>query len=387
MVEGDGGPLPSLNGEVGRVWVGGEGGYPVVVGRGVAAALPELLSKMAAGRSVALISDSNVMPLHGVVVSEGLRLAGLRFSEHVFEAGEGSKNRKTWSILTDEMLEAGHGRDSVVIGVGGGVTTDLAGFVAATFMRGVPIIQLPTSALAMIDASVGGKTGVDVRAGKNLVGAFHRPTAVLADVDTIATLPRNERGEGLVEAVKHGAILDLHHFETLERDVPRLLDGEPDAFAQIVLRSVELKAGVVDQDEFEAGYRQVLNFGHTTGHAIEAAAEYRLGHGSAVALGMRAEAAMGERLGVTEAGTGARLESLLRALIGPIQAGLSPEQVEAFLGADKKARGGRARYVLLDGVGRAALGDGWTHTVPAPVARISLEGVLSGDGSLPPTRS
>lgn len=364
---------------MGRVQVGGAGGYPVVVGRGVASATPAVLAELVAGRSVALISDSNVMPLHGAALSARLRAAGLRCSEHVFAAGEASKNRKTWSILTDEMLAEGHGRDCVVVGLGGGVTTDLAGFVAATFMRGVPVVQLPTSALAMIDASVGGKTGVDVRAGKNLVGAFHRPTAVIIDIDTIATLPRAERGEGLVEAAKHGAILDLGHFEALEREVPRLLEGEPDAFAEVVLGSVALKAGVVDQDEFESGYRQVLNFGHTVGHAIEAAAEYRLGHGSSVALGMRAEAVMGERLGVTAAGTAERLHSLLLELVGPVKPGLSPEEVEPFLETDKKVRGGCARYVLLDRVGQTAPGDGWTHEVPVPIARAALEGVLSGD--------
>jgi 3-dehydroquinate synthase len=317
--------------------------------------MPDVLASMVADRSVALISDSNVMPLHGAAVSAGLRASGLRCSEHVFAAGEASKNRKTWSILTDEMLAEGHGRDSVVVGVGGGVTTDLAGFVAATFMRGVPIIQLPTSALAMIDASVGGKTGVDVRAGKNLVGAFHRPAVVLVDVDTIATLPRAERGEGLVEAAKHGAILDVCHFEALEREVPRLLEGDPGAFAELVLGSVALKAGVVDQDEFESGYRQVLNFG--------------------------------QRLGVTEAGTAERLQSLLMELVGSVQSGLSPEEVEPFLDTDKKVRGGRARYVLLDRLGQVRSGDGWTHEVPAPMARAALNVVLSGDVPGPDARS
>ena len=387
MAERTAGLVPPLAGEAGRVRVGGDDGYPVVVGRGLLGELSRVVSERVACDSIAVISDSNVMPLYGTTVAEDLRSSGFRVSKHVFEAGEGSKSRKTWSILTDELLAQAHGRDSLVVAVGGGVTTDLAGFVAATFLRGVPVLQVPTSALAMIDASVGGKTGVDVRAGKNLVGAFHRPVAVLADVDTIATLPRAERGEGLVEALKHGAVLDLRHFEMVEAQTPRLLEGEADAFAEVVLASVALKAGVVDQDEFESGYRQLLNFGHTAGHAIEAAAEYRVGHGSAVALGMRVEASMGEQLGVTEIGTGQRLTDVLDALVGTVRAAVSREQVERFLGADKKARAGRPRYVLLAGLGRAAPGQAWTHDVPDQVARSALEEVLSRDASEPRTRS
>jgi 3-dehydroquinate synthase len=248
------------------------------------------------------------------------------------------------------------------VSVGGGVTTDLAGFVAATYLRGVPVVQVPTSYLAMIDASVGGKTGVDTSAGKNLVGAFHPPRLVVADTTVLRTLPRQERAQGLVEAFKHGAILDAAYFDRLEARVDELMEAEAGAAAEAVLRSVELKAGVVSEDELEGGYRQILNFGHTLGHALEAASEYAVGHGSAVALGMLLEADLGERLGVTEPGTRERLAGPLARLVG------SPPSVDAeaavpFLRADKKVRGGRMRTVLLRRLGEVDPGDGWSHEV------------------------
>lgn len=364
-------------GVAGRVAVGPEPGYSVSVGRGLLGTIPDIAEELLAGRSLAVVSDSNVMPLHGGSVAEALRSAGRRVTTHAFEAGEASKTRKTWSIITDEMLDAGHGRDAAVVAVGGGVTTDLGGFVAATYLRGVPVLQVPTSLLAMIDASTGGKTGVDVRAGKNLVGAFHRPAAVVADVDALTTLPRAERAEGLVEAVKHGAILDADHFAALEGDAAAILDAAPGPSSEAVLASVGIKAGVVAADEREAGYRQILNFGHTLGHAIESAAEYRLGHGSAVALGMLAEASIGERLGITEVGTGLRLRVVLERLLGRIEHGITTEEAMRFLAADKKVRRGRPRYVLLSRIGTTDPGEGWTHEVPDEVVRETLDEVLA----------
>jgi 3-dehydroquinate synthase len=298
------------------------------------------------------------------VVEAGLD-AGLDMALFTFPAGEASKTRKSWSILTDELLEAGFGRDSCVIAVGGGVTTDLAGFVAATFLRGVPVVQVPTSYLAMIDASVGGKTGVDVKAGKNLVGAFHPPRLVVADPEVLATLPAVECGQGLVEAFKHGAILDAPYFESLEGDVAALLAADPVRAEPAVARSVQLKAAVVSEDEFEGGYRQILNFGHTLGHALEAASAYALGHGSAVALGMLMETRLGERLGVTEAGTFGTLKRAMESLLGPLDGGsVDPEAAVRYLRTDKKVRGGRPRVVLLRRLGEVDPGQGWSHEVP-----------------------
>jgi 3-dehydroquinate synthase len=353
------------------------GDYPVLVGSGLLADLPRLLGEHVVARRFAVISDDNVASLHGHPLMEGMREAGLDASLFTFPAGEASKTRKSWSILTDEMLEAGCGRDCCVVAVGGGVTTDLAGFVAATFMRGVPVVQIPTSYLAMIDASVGGKTGVDVRAGKNLVGAFHAPRLVVADVDVLRTLPREERAQGLVEAFKHGAILDEAYFATLEGGRSELLDADPGVAEPAVLRSVELKAAVVSEDELEGGYRQILNFGHTLGHAIEAASAYALGHGSAIALGMVLEAELGERLGVTEAGTRARLSSALEGLVAVATPPLDLESALPYVKTDKKARGGRAHVVLLRRIGEVDPGRGWSHetseTLLAEVLASGLE--------------
>jgi 3-dehydroquinate synthase len=343
-----------------------DGAYPVLVGVGLLSQLHRILEEHASARRYAVISDDRVASLHGHATMELLRDAGLDASLFTFPAGEASKTRESWSILTDEMLGAGFGRDTCVVAVGGGVTTDLAGFVAATYLRGVPVVQVPTSYLAMIDASVGGKTGVDVGAGKNLVGAFHPPRAVVADTEVLRTLPRGERAQGLVEAFKHGAILDADYFESLGSRMGPLLEAEPNAASDAVLRSVELKAAVVEEDEFEGGYRQILNFGHTLGHALEAASQYALGHGSAVALGMVLEAEVGERLGVTEPGTRERLAAVLDALVEPAR-GLDVEAAVPFLRADKKVRGGRSRVVLLSRIGEVHPGEGWSHPVDESV--------------------
>jgi 3-dehydroquinate synthase len=233
----------------------------------------------------------------------------------------------------------------------------------------------------MIDASVGGKTGVDVAAGKNLVGAFHAPSLVVVDTDVARTLPREERAQGLVEAFKHGAILDAAYFEGLEARLGPLLNADADAAEEAVLRSVEIKAEVVSEDEREGGYRQVLNFGHTLGHALEAASEYDLGHGSAVAAGMVLEAEVGERLGVTRAGTRGRLAEALGGLVDLGPMALDPAATLRYLRADKKARAGRPRVVLLRRLGEVAQGPGggWSHEVAEGLlADVLSEGIVRG---------
>ena len=348
------------------------GGYDVLVGPGLLQRLPVLLEDVVDAGRFAIISDSNVAPLHGDAALEVLREAGLDAALFTFPAGEASKTRKSWSILTDELLEAGFGRDACVVAVGGGVTTDLAGFVAATYLRGIPVVQVPTSYLAMIDASVGGKTGVDVKAGKNLVGAFHPPRLVVADPEVISTLPSGERAQGLVEALKHGAILDLRHYEELVQELDALLDANPVVATSLIADSVSLKAAVVTEDEFESGYRQVLNFGHTLGHALEAASGYALGHGSAVAWGMLLEAEVGERMGITEPGTRARLEPVLSPFAGSLPSSIALGEVLPYLRTDKKVRGGKPRVVLLRRIGEVDPGTRWSHEAPEEL----LEAVL-----------
>lgn len=354
---------------------GGTQDYPVLVGPGLLEELPALLGEHAPAHRYALIADATVASIYGDGLRDRLSDAGLTCDLLTFPAGEASKSRATWSELTDRMLAAGIGRDGAVVALGGGVTGDLAGFVAATYLRGVPVVQLPTSLVAMIDSAVGGKTGVDVPSGKNLVGAFHPPRLVVADTSTVATLPRAERAQGLIEAFKHGAIVDDAYLDRLERDVAVLLDGEEGATTAAVLRSVEIKAAVVSEDEREGGLREILNFGHTLGHALEAQAQYRLPHGTAVGAGMVLEARLGEALGVTAAGTGDRLARIVERMGLP----LAPLPVAdaraslAFVRADKKARQGRARYVLLERIGRVARDGRWSREVPEDVVERVVE--------------
>jgi 3-dehydroquinate synthase len=347
----------------------GGGSYPVIIEAGLlgGGGLPSLIEALAPARHYAVISDSNVAPLYAQGVAEALVASGMAASLHFFPAGEAHKNRESWARLTDGMVEAGAGRDAAVLAVGGGVTGDLAGFVAATYMRGIPVVQLPTSLVAMIDSSVGGKTGVDVPGGKNLVGAFHPPRGVLVDPWVLHTLPRAERARGLAEAAKHGAIRDLAYLERILEVAPALLDGDPGASAEVVEGSVRLKRDVVQRDERETGERRILNFGHTLAHALESVSRFGVPHGDAVAIGMVLEARLGERRGVTLAGTADRLTSVLRALELPVAlpAGVDPVALVEATRSDKKAASGAVRYVLLRTVGEVDPGDGsWVHSVP-----------------------
>jgi len=356
-------------------------GYPVRVGVGVMEELPGWLERRAPAHRYAILSDDRVFGLHGDRIREVVAQSGTPVTSHTFLAGEERKNRQEWGRLTDALLADGLARDGCVIALGGGVTGDLAGFVAATYMRGIPVVQLPTSLVAMVDSSVGGKTGVDVPAGKNLVGAFHPPAFVLADAELALTLPREERSQGLAEAVKHGAILDRDYFHWIEEGAEALLRGDPPTTAGMVARSVELKARVVSEDEREGGLRQILNFGHTLGHAIEAASGYRLPHGSSISIGMVLEARLGERLGVTRAGVAETLSRALRSIGLPVDLppDSDPGRLLQLVSADKKVRSGTARYVFLRELGEADPGDGWSRSVePAPVRELLEEARVGG---------
>ncbi len=348
--------------------------YPVVAERGLLARLPQLVREHAPAHKYAVISDATVAGLYGAGVLDGFRREGLDGFIVPFPAGEKSKSREEWARLTDALLDGGVGRDGAVVALGGGVTGDLAGFVAATYMRGVPLVQVPTSLLAMIDASIGGKVGVSVEGGKNLVGAFHPPRLVVTDPECTSTLSPQERAQGAVEALKHGAVLDRDYLNRLRDRLEALLAGDADVTTDAVRRSVELKAAVVSGDERETGRRTILNFGHTLGHALEAASGYQISHGSAVALGMVLEARIGERLGVTAPGTAQALREVTGCLpLSPFRRG--PEEFQramSFLGRDKKARAGRPRVVLLSTLGSVASAagsgaSGWTHEVPHEV--------------------
>ncbi|MDR0786723.1 MAG: 3-dehydroquinate synthase [Gemmatimonadota bacterium] len=335
-------------------------GYEVRIRPGLLEELPAALRERAPAARYAVISDSTVAELYGNRVLDTLRRAGLNAELLVFPAGEAHKNRESWMDLSDRLLASRHGRDTTVLALGGGVTGDLAGFVAATYMRGLPLVQLPTTVLAMIDSSVGGKTGVDTPGGKNLIGAFLQPRFVLADTGTLRTLAPAEVRAGLAEAVKHGAIADGGYFRWISESVEPLLALDPSATVRLIGRSVEIKAAVVGADERENGLRKTLNFGHTVGHAIEARSAFSLLHGEAIAIGMVVEADLGEALGITEPGTTARIRELLERLGLPVTvpAGFTAAEVIELTRADKKARAGNVEYALLERIGTSSPGDG-----------------------------
>ncbi|HUE95432.1 MAG TPA: 3-dehydroquinate synthase family protein, partial [Longimicrobiaceae bacterium] len=240
-------------------------GYEVRIGSGLLARIGRCLEEFCPAHRYVMIADSRVAELYGERVLRAVQESGRPAELITFPAGESHKSRETWSELSDRMLAAGVGRDAAVLALGGGVTGDLAGFVAATYLRGLPLVQLPTTLLAMIDSSVGGKTGVDTPAGKNLIGAFLQPARVIADTDTLRTLPAREVRGGLVEAIKHGAIADAAYFDWIDAERDLLLTLDAAAMVELIRRSVEIKADVVGRDEREGGLRKVLNFGHTVG--------------------------------------------------------------------------------------------------------------------------
>lgn len=335
-------------------------GYRVHVGPWLLDELGRIVRAVAPAHTIAVITDEEVAPFHAAHVVGSLRpFAGAeRIIYRAIPAGERHKTREQWGALTDWMLEERCGRDTTVVALGGGVVGDLAGFVAATFMRGIPVVQVPTSLLAMVDASVGGKVAVDTPAGKNLVGAFHQPAAVVIDPTVLQTLPLAHLRAGMAEVIKHGLIADADYLAEASALGARLTapaDGAPApvewhgaALASLISRSVEIKASVVSRDEREGGVRQILNFGHTIGHAVESASGFRLLHGEAIAIGMALEGELAEALGVAEAGTAAAARAALGALALPLDLPepLTPDTVLEAMRTDKKGRGGRIVFSL-----------------------------------------
>ena len=341
--------------------------YDILIGRGLLGDLPALLSRACPAARYAVIADSHVAELYGERLVGTLHDGTSHADLFTFPAGEWNKSRDAWAGLTDRLIAAGVGRDAAIVALGGGVTGDLAGFLAATYLRGVPYVQIPTTLLAMIDSSIGGKTGVDLPAGKNLVGAFHQPRLVVADLDVLATLPAVQVAAGMAEAVKHGVIADADYFAFLEREYAAIFAKHAPVLERVVRRSVEIKAEVVAQDEREKGKRAILNFGHTVGHAIEATSKYEVMHGEAVAIGMVYEGRIAESLDIAEAGTAQRIRTVLERLHLPVERpdGSQVDDLIAAMRADKKVRAGEIRLALPRAIG-AAHGDdgrGWTVAV------------------------
>lgn len=351
--------------------------YDVVVQAGALAELPALVRAAAPAHRYVVVSDANVAPLWGEPVLTSLRADGLRADPIVVPAGESAKTRETWGDLLDAFLALGLGRDACVVAVGGGVVGDLAGFAAATFVRGVPAVQVPTSLLAMVDASVGGKTGIDAPLGKNLIGAFHQPRLVLADPVTLTTLPDRELRSGLAEVVKHGAIADAAYLRRVVAGRERIFSRAADELADVVMRSVELKAQFAEVDPFEAGPRKALNAGHTIGHAIEALSGFSLAHGEAVAIGLVVESRAGELAGVTALGSAATLAEALDAFALPVRlpADMAAGAVLEAARSDKKVRAAHLHYALIAEPGRMArpADGGWSFALDDEMVMAAME--------------
>lgn len=338
-------------------------GYTIALGPGVL----DLVGVMAAHRGlsskIAVVTDTHVGPLYLERVIAALHSAGFKPFACTIPAGEESKNTTQLEFLYSQFLKAGLDRRGAVVALGGGVVGDLAGFAAATYMRGVALIQCPTSLLAMLDSSVGGKTGVDLPQGKNLVGAFKNPFLVIADTSTMATLPRNQVRMGMAELIKHAVIDDAELFEDLEHS-----GGQPVLNADVIARSVSVKIRVVEADPYESGPREVLNLGHTVGHALEKCSQYAMNHGDAVSVGLVAAAAISCRMGMCHSGIQGRVEAVLGGSGLPLRHTMDPVELMSVMAADKKTVEGQVRFVLIKNIGEVAHG----FPVPPDVVREAL---------------
>jgi 3-dehydroquinate synthase len=333
----------------------GERSYAVEIGAGSLAGLGARVAEVARARQALLVTVPPVGRRYAAAALRSLRSAGFAVGRIDVPDGDANKSLRQVARLYAALLARGADRDSVLVALGGGMVGDLTGFAAATFLRGIPFVQVPTTLLAMVDASVGGKTGVNLPQGKNLVGAFHQPRLVWIDTGTLRTLPPRERAAGFAEVIKKAAIWDAGLFATLERDAEALRALEAGPLEAVIERAVAIKAEVVSRDEREQDLRMLLNFGHTLGHAIETLLGYRrLLHGEAVAVGMVFAARRSEALGFAPAGTAARLEALVRRFGLPAEPPAFPRRAYlAALRVDKKTRDSRIRFVVLEGIGRA----------------------------------
>ncbi len=347
----------------------GERRYPIYVGQGLLGRA-ELLDPHIGGRQVAVVSNDVVAPLYLKAVRDALG-AARQVDVFLMEDGEQHKNLATYGELMDFLLEHRHNRSTTILALGGGVVGDLAGFAAATFQRGVSYIQIPTTLLAQVDSSVGGKTAVNHPLGKNMIGAFHQPRCVLADTAVFATLPEREYRAGLAEVVKYGVIRDSAFFDWLEGRADPLAARDPETLCTAVRRSCEIKAEVVAIDETEAGLRAILNFGHTFGHALETLTGYqRLLHGEAVAIGMVMGADLSVRQGMLPSTDAGRITRLLQRLGLPVHPpALAADDMIAVMGMDKKVQDGRLRLVLAERIGSVVV----TEAVDGAALRQTLD--------------
>ena len=335
----------------------GDRSYPIRIGAGLLAGIGADLRQREVGRRYFVVADDQVADLYGKHLLLSLTEAGLSVELLTFPHGEKSKNLQTIAELASGLARLGADRQDALIALGGGVTGDITGFLAAVYMRGVPFIQVPTTLLAQVDSSVGGKTGVDIPEGKNLVGVFYQPRCVYIDSEVLRSLPPAELLNGLAEVIKYGVIRDRDFFVLLEKGRRDILALDQLLIEEIVARCCEIKAAVVAADEREADLRRILNYGHTIGHAVEAASDYQLGHGLAVAIGMAAVNRLAVGQGLLGAQEAERIRELLVGYGLPvaIPAGFDRRRIRAFLQADKKTVGGRVFFVLPRRIGEVTV--------------------------------
>ncbi|HEU4372237.1 MAG TPA: bifunctional shikimate kinase/3-dehydroquinate synthase AroKB [Telluria sp.] len=350
----------------------GERSYPIVIGPNLLSD-PELLARHIQGRQVAIVSNTTVAPLYMEQVAAPLRAAGRQVIEIILPDGEQYKNQASLMQVFDALLANKCDRKTTLVALGGGVIGDLTGYAAASYMRGVPFVQLPTTLLSQVDSSVGGKTGINHPLGKNMIGAFYQPRAVLADTATLATLPARELSAGLAEVIKHGAIIDAGFFGWIEANIGKLMARDQAALAHAIARSCEIKAEVVRQDEREGGLRAILNFGHTFGHAIENGLGYgHWLHGEAVGCGMVMAADLSCRLGLVDQATVARVRALVAAAGLPTVApDLGAERWLELMEVDKKNEGGAIKFILLKPLGSPSISGAPREQVLATLAACS----------------
>lgn len=333
--------------------------YPIIVEPGLLAGIPSRLPEITGARRLLLVSHPDLMARYGEDLLKALRAGGYDVCVASIPAGERSKSLAMTARLYRELAAAGLDRHGAVLALGGGVIGDLAGFAAATWLRGIDVVQIPTTLLAMVDSAIGGKTGVNLPIGKNLVGAFHQPRAVLVDPDVLTSLPPRDVRSGMAEVIKYGVIQDAALFSFLEAEMPRCLVLERDATARVIADSAACKARVVSEDEHEGGVRAILNYGHTAGHAIEKAAGYRrLRHGEAIGVGMCVAARIGNELGITPMATVDRIEALVGAARLPLRipTGISLDTLTHAMVLDKKAKGGTVKWVIAEQIGTVRTG-------------------------------
>jgi 3-dehydroquinate synthase len=341
--------------------------YRIRIGTGLLAVLGKECARLKLGKRCAIISDTNVSKHYATAACTALGQSGFEPLVVTVPAGETAKSLKTVAACYDALAAQRLERKSFIVALGGGVVGDLAGFVAATYLRGISFVQLPTTLLAQVDSSVGGKVGVNLKAGKNLVGSFYQPRLVLCDLDTLRTLPEREYRSGLAEVIKYGIIYDAALFEKLERSLPELLARAPKVLGSVVARCCEIKAEIVGQDETESGMRALLNFGHTIGHGLEAISHYgRFLHGEAISIGQVAAARLSSHLTSLGSSEVRRIASLFQKAGLPTRLKLNHSQRSKLSDAmhlDKKVANGQIKFVLARSIGRAEFG----HLVPVVV--------------------